>query len=199
MKKRTMYILIGIAVLFVGFEAYTTVSTNRTQQQPYTVLRTMDDMEVRRYPEALVATVVRPGGAYSEVSNSGFRQLAGYIFGGNEGGRKIAMTAPVHMELGSDSSRMSFVMPDDLAMDSLPRPNDPDVRLHRAPEEVVAAFRFSGFANEQKIQERSAELLERLVQQGLTPLGPVRYLGYNPPWQLVGRRNEVVVSVKWPA
>ena len=149
--------------------------------------------------EALVATVVRPGGAYSEVSSSGFRQLAGYIFGGNEGGRKIAMTAPVHMELGSDSSRMSFVMPEDLAMDSLPRPNDPDVRLHRAPEEVVAALRFSGFANEQMIQERSAELLERLVQQGLTPLGPVRYLGYNPPWQLVGRRNEVVVSVKWPA
>ena len=199
MKKRTMYILIGIAVLFVGFEAYTTASTDRTQQQPYTVLRTLDDLEGRRYPEALVATVVRPGGAYSEVSNSGFRQLAGYIFGGNEGGRKIAMTAPVHMELGSDSSRMSFVMPEDLAMDSLPRPNDPDVRLHRAPEEVVAAFRFSGFANEQKIEERSAELLERLARQGLIPTGPVRYLGYNPPWQLVGRRNEVVVSVKWPA
>jgi hypothetical protein len=198
MKKWTMYILIGLAVLFVGFEAYTTVSTDSTQQQPYTVLETRNDLEIRRYPEALIATVVRPGGAYSDVSNSGFRRLAGYIFGGNEGGQKIAMTAPVHMEMGADSSRMSFVMPEELTMDSLPRPNDPDVRLQRAPAEVVAAFRFGGFANEGKIQEHSARLLELLARQGLTPIGPVRYLGYNPPWQLVGRRNEVIVTIAWP-
>lgn len=198
MKKWTMYILIGIAVLFIGFEAYTTVSTNLTQQQPYTVLRSTEDLEIRRYPEALIATVVRPGGAYSQVSNSGFRQLAGYIFGGNEGGQKIAMTAPVHMELGTDSARMSFVMPEELSMDSLPRPNDPDVRLQKAPEEVVAALRFGGFTSEEKIQEYSAQLLEELVRQGLTANGPVRYLGYNPPWQLVGRRNEVIVAIAWP-
>ncbi len=193
-----MYILMGIAVLFIGFEAYTTVSTNLTQQQPYTVLRSTEDLEIRRYPEALIATVVRPGGAYSQVSNSGFRQLAGYIFGGNEGGQKIAMTAPVHMELGTDSARMSFVMPEELSMDSLPRPNDPDVRLQKAPEEVVAALRFGGFTSEEKIQEYSAQLLEELVRQGLTAIGPVRYLGYNPPWQLVGRRNEVIVAIAWP-
>lgn len=198
MKKWTMYILMGIAVLFIGFEAYTTVSTNLTQQQPYTVLRSTEDLEIRRYPEALIATVVRPGGAYSQVSNSGFRQLAGYIFGGNEGGQKIAMTAPVHMELGTDSARMSFVMPEELSMDSLPRPNDPDVRLQKAPEEVVAALRFGGFTSEEKIQEYSAQLLEELVRQGLTANGPVRYLGYNPPWQLVGRRNEVIVAIAWP-
>lgn len=198
MKKWTMYILIGIAVLFIGFEAYTTVSTNLTQQQPYTVLRSTEDLEIRLYPEALIATVVRPGGAYSQVSNSGFRQLAGYIFGGNEGGQKIAMTAPVHMELGTDSARMSFVMPEELSMDSLPRPNDPDVRLQKAPEEVVAALRFGGFTSEEKIQEYSAQLLEELVRQGLTANGPVRYLGYNPPWQLVGRRNEVIVAIAWP-
>ena len=198
MKKWTMYILMGIAVLFIGFEAYTTVSTNLTQQQPYTVLRSTEDLEIRRYPEALIATVVRPGGAYSQVSNSGFRQLAGYIFGGNEGGQKIAMTAPVHMELGTDSARMSFVMPEELSMDSLPRPNDPDVRLQKAPEEVVAALRFGGFTSEEKIQEYSAQLLEELVRQGLTAIGPVRYLGYNPPWQLVGRRNEVIVAIAWP-
>ena len=60
---------------------------------------------------------------------TGFRSLAGYIFGGNEGGKKIAMTAPVHMEMGADSSRMRFVMPSDLTMDSLPEPNDANVKL----------------------------------------------------------------------
>lgn len=194
---KAMYILLGLVVVFFGFQAYTTMSTKSTPQQPYTVLRTIGDMEVRRYPEALTASVRRSGTTYKEISSTGFRSLAGYIFGGNEGGKKIAMTAPVHMELGADSSRMSFVMPTDLTMDSLPRPNDPNVRLQRVPEEVVAVLRFSGFSKDEKIAAKAAELLQQVSAAGLEAIGPVRYLGYDPPWQLVGRRNEVVVAVRW--
>ncbi len=197
MKRKVMYVLIGLVLAFAGVQAYTTMSTKGTPQQPYTVVKTVGDLEVRRYPEALTATVLRPGATYKEVSNSGFRSLAGYIFGGNEGGKKIAMTAPVRMELGADSSRMSFVMPADLTMDSLPRPNDPNVRLHRVPEEVVAALRFGGFSNDEKIAARAAELLQQVNAAGLEPIGPVRFLGYDPPWQLIARRNEVVVAVRW--
>ena len=197
MKRKVMYVLIGLVLAFAGVQAYTTMSTKGTPQQPYTVVKTVGDLEVRRYPEALTATVLRPGATYKEVSNSGFRSLAGYIFGGNEGGKKIAMTAPVHMELGADSSRMSFVMPADLTMDSLPRPNDPNVRLQRVPEEVVAALRFGGFSNDEKIAARAAELLQQVKAAGLEPIGPVRFLGYDPPWQLIARRNEVVVAVRW--
>ena len=195
--RKVMYIIGGIVFLFIAFQSYTTMSTKGTPQQPYSVLKTIGDMEVRRYPEALTATVLRPGGTYKEISNAGFRSLAGYIFGGNEGGKKIAMTAPVHMELGADSSRMSFVMPADLTMESLPRPNDPDVRLHRVPEEVVAVLRFSGFSKDEKIAAKAAELLQQVSAAGLEAIGPVRYLGYDPPWQLLGRRNEVVVEVRW--
>lgn len=198
MKRKAMYVLIGLVVAFVGVQAYTTMSTKGTPRQPYTVLQTAGDMEIRRYPEALTATVVRQGGTYKEVSNSGFRTLAGYIFGGNETSKKIAMTAPVHMEMGSDSSRMRFVMPEGLTMDSLPRPNDAEVRLERVPEEVVAALRFGGFASDEKMKERSAELMEMMNAEGLVAIGPVRFLGYDPPWQLVARRNEVVVAVQWP-
>ncbi|MBP7514883.1 MAG: heme-binding protein [Flavobacteriales bacterium] len=197
MKRKVMYVLIGLVLAFAGVQAYTTMSTKGTPQQPYTVVKTVGDLEVRRYPEALTATVLRPGATYKEVSNSGFRSLAGYIFGGNEGGKKIAMTAPVRMELGADSSRMSFVMPADLTMDSLPRPNDPNVRLQRVPEEVVAALRFGGFSNDEKIAARAAELLQQVNAAGLEPIGPVRFLGYDPPWQLIARRNEVVVAVRW--
>lgn len=197
MKRKAMYVLIGLVVAFVGVQAYTTMSTKGTPQQPYTVLKTIGDLEVRRYPEALTASVLKPGTTYKEVSNSGFRSLAGYIFGGNAQEKKIAMTAPVHMEMGADSSRMSFVMPADLTMDSLPRPNDPNVRLQRVPEEVVAALRFGGFSNDEKIAARAAELLEQVRAAGLEPIGPVRFLGYDPPWQLMARRNEVVVAVRW--
>ena len=195
--RKAMYIIGGLVFLFIAFQTYTTMSTKGTPQQPYAVLKTIGEMEVRRYPEALTATVLRPGGTYKEISNSGFRSLAGYIFGGNEGGKKIAMTAPVHMEMEADSSRMSFVMPADLTMDSLPRPNDPNVQLQRVPEEVVAVLRFGGFSNDSKIAAQAGELLQQVKAAGLEPIGPVRFLGYDPPWQLLARRNEVVVAVRW--
>jgi len=197
MKRKAMYVLLGLVLAFVGVQAYTTMSTKGTPQQPYTILRTIGDLEVRLYPEALTASVLRPGSTYKEVSNSGFRSLAGYIFGGNEGGKKIAMTAPVHMEMGVDSSRMRFVMPADLTMDSLPRPNDPNVQLQRVPEEVVAVLRFGGFSDDEKIAAHTSELLQQVKAAGLERVGPVRFLGYDPPWQLLARRNEVVVAVRW--
>ena len=160
--RKAMYIIGGLVFLFIAFQTYITVGTKGTPQQPYAVLKTIGEMEVRRYPEALTATVLRPGGTYKEISNSGFRSLAGYIFGGNEGGKKIAMTAPVHMEMEADSSRMSFVMPADLTMDSLPRPNDPNVQLQRVPEEVVAVLRFGGFSNDSKIAAQAGELHQQV-------------------------------------
>ncbi len=197
MKRKAMYVLIGLVVAFVGVQAYTTMSTKGTPQQPYTVLKTIGDLEVRRYPEALTASVLKPGTTYKEVSNSGFRSLAGYIFGGNAEEKKIAMTAPVHMEVGADSSRMRFVMPEGLTMDSLPTPNDPNVKLERVPEEVLAVLRFGGFSSDEKIALHAEILLGQVNAAGLQTIGAVRYLGYDPPWQLVARRNEVVVAVRW--
>ena len=197
MKRKAMYVLIGLVVAFVGVQAYTTMSTKGTPQQPYTVLKTIGDLEVRRYPEALTASVLKPGTTYKEVSNSGFRSLAGYIFGGNAEDMKIAMTAPVHMEMGADSSRMRFVMPEGLTMDSLPAPKDPNVKLERVPEEVLAVLRFGGFADDKKIAARAEELLQQVQAEGLEAIGPVRFFGYDPPWQLLARRNEVVVAVRW--
>ena len=190
-----MYILIGSAVLFIGIQVATSMATKGTEQQPYTVIRTIGDLEVRHYPEALSATVLRPGGTYKEISTPGFKSLAGYIFGGNSEEKKIAMTSPVHMEMGADSSRMRFVLPAGMSMESLPKPNDGDVHLERLPQEVVAVLRFGGFADDAKIAEHSTRLLEAVRIAGLSPIGNVRFLGYDPPWQLLGRRNEVAVAI----
>ncbi len=198
MKRILMYIVVGLVVAFVGLQAWTTMSTKGTPQQPYTVLASIGDVEIRHYPEALSASVVRSGGAYREVANTGFRSLAGYIFGGNAEGRQIAMTAPVHMEMGADSSRMRFIMPEGLTMDSLPLPNEPGVKLERLPAETVAVLRFGGFASDEAIAKHEQELLAQVKAAGVEPLGAVRFLGYDPPWQLVARRNEVIVAVKWP-
>lgn len=154
--RKAMYIIAGLVILLIAFQIYTTMSTKGTPQQPYSVLKTIGDMEVRRYPEALTATVIRPGGTYKEISSAGFRSLAGYIFGGNEGGKKIAMTAPVHMEMGGDSSRMSFVMPEDLTMDSPSLPQGLRFGTLRLHDILIATFRTCQFGNSNEQMERSS-------------------------------------------
>ncbi|MFM2208024.1 MAG: hypothetical protein RL213_1999 [Bacteroidota bacterium] len=172
-------------------------STDGTEQQRYTVLHNEDDFEIRFYPEAIGASVVAADTSWRGEANGNFRRLAGYIFGGNQEGKSIAMTAPVHMEQSETGSRMSFVMPSSMDMGQLPKPNDKSIVISKMPADTVAALRFGGFASEHVIREKSEELLRLLQEKGIPVVSPVRYLGYNPPFQLVNRRNEVVVSVRW--
>jgi hypothetical protein len=196
--RTTFIILLVAGVLFIVLQAFTAVSTARTEQQPYTVLQQLGELEIRHYPAALMATVESPDTSFRGASNASFRRLAGYIFGGNEQAKSIPMTAPVHMEQAPEGSRMRFVMPASFTADSMPRPNDPGVVLHTSEDEFLAVLRFGGFGSDERIAEHRALLLNACAAQGLEVLGPVRYLGYDPPWQMVGRRNEVVVRVVWP-
>jgi hypothetical protein len=166
-----------------------------TPLQPYTVIGRLDDVEFRYYPEAIMATVKSPDQSYRGSANSNFRKLAGYIFGGNGKGQKIAMTAPVHMGRDSEGSSMSFVMPEGYAMDDLPAPSAAGIGLHKAAAEYVAVIRFGGYASDSKIESKKKELAEALRLHGVPHSDTFRFLGYNAPWDILFRRNEVIVSV----
>ena len=197
MKVITIILLVILA-LFIVFQVYTTVSTDRTEQQAYSVVAQLGELEIRHYPTSILATVDMSDTTYEGGSSNGFRRLAGYIFGGNAQEEKIAMTAPVRMEKGTAGMRMSFVMPSDRDTSSLPAPRDAGVRIARSAEEYAAVLRFGGFLSDAMMAEKKRELLAAIQQQGLTATGEVNYLGYNPPWQLVDRRNEVLIPVRWP-
>lgn len=184
-----------IALGFTGVQVYLIMSTNRTQQQKYRVERESDGFEIRYYPPALMATVTSSANRYRELAYPGFRKLAGYIFGGNETGEKIAMTSPVHMDMNGGESSMSFVMPEGYTRENLPNPQNGEVLIHESEGEYVAAIRFGGFANDERIQRYSEKLKSKLESAGITYSGHFRYLGYNPPYQLFGRRNEIIVRV----
>lgn len=187
-------LLLGIVILFQSFMSR---QTEQTEKQKYTVLFTEGDFEIRHYPSATVATMRSSARNYRDLSGSGFRKIAGYIFGDNASREKIAMTSPVHMSIGEQGSSMSFVMPSGYDLSNLPRPNDPDVNLERTPDEHVAAIRFGGYASDDAIRKNVERLESMLKAKGIRSLGNHRYLGYNPPYQVVGRRNEVVVTVEW--
>jgi hypothetical protein len=129
------------------------------------------------------------------LGSSGFGTLAKYIFGGNSEKKQIAMTAPVHMDIGDSVSTMSFVMPAKYNLDNLPKPNSGEVVLKTSDPEYVAVIQFGGFSSASKIEKYRAILEKALQAKGLSYHGNFRFLGYNPPFQLFGRRNEVIVAL----
>jgi hypothetical protein len=186
-----------------------------TEEPPYSVEQRTDGVEIRRYgPRIAAETTVE---ADEEAARSkGFRRLAGYIFGGNHTDTKIAMTAPVaqqpggasgekiamtapvaQLSEGNDEWVIRFFMPADKTMESLPKPNNPDVRLVTVPEETVAVRRFTGSRSRNAVASQTAALMHTLSSAGFEPAGRPAAWFYDPPWTVpMLRRNEVAVPVQ---
>lgn len=173
-------------------------STRDTEQHKYTLIKTMEEFEIRFYPRSILATVNMEESTYKNSANRGFRTLAGYIFGSNEKKESIAMTAPVEMRFSDTTSSMSFVMPSKYSMEQLPVPNNKSVKLSYADEEYVAAIRYSGYSSDRDIASYTEKLKSLLEKNNIKYTGPFRYLGYNPPYEIFGRRNEIVVRIEYP-
>ncbi len=187
-------LLVATSAAFSGL--LTSGTASGVEEPPYEVVASHDDFEVRQYGPRIEART-RISGDDGEASRDGFRILAGYIFGGNEEGEKVAMTAPVtRTEPSPGSWLMTFTMPAEYTMETLPPPKDPRVQLVEVPGELLAAIRFSGRASPEDMEEHRDQLLKGLAREGWEPVGEVRYAQYNPPWTPGGmRRNEVLIPV----
>ena len=125
----------------------------KSETQAYTVIKAEQEFEIRYYPSCTMAMITSSANTYKELGSSGFRKLAGYIFGGNKDNRHIAMTSPVHMDINDSVSTMAFVMPANYNKGNLPLPNDTAVTINTVAEEYVAAITFGGFASSEKIKK----------------------------------------------
>lgn len=193
---KIILIILGVLIgLFIIFQILITMSTAKTEIQAYKVIQKEDDIEIRYYPATTMAKVTTNIKTYKDLGHSGFGTLAKYIFGGNSEQKQIAMTSPVHMEISDSVSSMAFVMPSKFNKDNLPSPDNANVVIETVEAEYVAVISFGGFADEASIKENKDRLTSILKKKGITYHGNFRFLGYNPPYQLVGRRNEVIVAV----
>lgn len=192
--KKIWQVILTVSAL-MALQSFTVMAFGETEKQKYTVVRQEKEFEIRFYPSAILATVYSDSKTYRELAYPGFSKLAGYIFGGNKTDTKISMTSPVHMDMNEAS--MSFVMPSAYTEESLPAPDDPAVKLERTEDVYVAAIRFGGYASDRDIVKYSEKLKSLLSEKGIGWYGNFRYLGYNPPFQPFGRRNEIIVNVKW--
>jgi hypothetical protein len=192
--KTFIVITILIVVVLIMTQSFISKITSKTESHAYEVIKVYDQIEIRKYQPALFSGVKLASKSYKETSSMGFRVLAGYIFGNNNRNQKIAMTTPVVMQLG-DSTEMFFKVPDGYTMDELPKPADSAIVFEKQPEKIMAAIRFSGWANDEKIEHYTSILKAALTKENITHTGRFRFLGYNPPYELVNRRNEVAVEL----
>ncbi|MDV6232408.1 heme-binding protein [Rhodococcus sp. NPDC079359] len=182
-----------------------------TEEPPHTSRRLTDAVEIRRYSPRIAAQTTVDADE-DEARQEGFRRLARYIFGGNGGkqkvamtapvsqspadSKKIAMTAPVSSTPGNDGWVVRFFMPAEWTMDTLPTPNDDRVTLTEVPAETVAVLRFSGGRSRDDVEPQMAALVEALRAHDIEMLGEPMTWFYDPPWTLPPlRRNEVVVAI----
>jgi hypothetical protein len=195
---KAFYIVACIAFVFLMIQSYQVVSSSlKTENQKYRLVRAEAQFEIRYYPSATFAKIYSSGTDYKSVASSGFRKLAGYIFGGNERKQSIAMTAPVRMEMTENGSTMSFVMPEKYTASDLPKPNDSGVQIVKSSPQYVAAITFGGYADDKSIKENRDLLVKLLQEKGIKVTGEYTYLGYNAPFQFWSRKNEVVIPVVW--
>ena len=170
------------------------IFTQKTETPEYRVLKKIDKIEIREYPELIMASTSL-GNSYGGNSGRGFSTVAGYIFGGNEKSQKISMTSPVVVDM-ADTMKMSFIMPSNYKMNDLPKPSNPNVELHKEKPRILAVVRFSGWANDIKLNDYREMLAKKLKKHNLEPVGEYMYFGYNPPYKMINRRNEVAVEIE---
>ena len=184
------------------------------EEPKYIVLEKTPPFELRSYGPMVLAEV-QVDGNLDEASSQGFRLIAAYIFGQNQLSEKISMTAPVVVEeqvvkgatiamtapVGIESNAgkwmVSFVMPAEYSMESLPKPLNAKVLLRQVPAVKRAVIGFSGFYNENKVTERTLELEEWMKTKNLQAASVPKFARYNPPWTLpFMRRNEIMIDVR---
>lgn len=183
-------ILGGIAVAYYYFME----KINNVETQEYALVKQDDPIEIRIYERSIIAKT-KIKGDYDEASGGGFRKLAGYIFGGNDKQKQIAMTSPVWMSGDSNEGEMHFMMPSAYDSADLPTPQDQSVRIDSFQGGKFAAIRFSGYADDEKIDKYTSELVAWLNQNDYDASGEVFYAGYDAPFKVYGRRNEVLIAL----
>ena len=184
-----------------------------TDEPEFRLILKVDKFEIREYSPKIIAQI-EVFGDFDDASSKGFKILADYIFGNNksnDGNSRIEMTAPVEMEPlpqkinmakpvlteGNDNNWIvSFIMPNEFTLETLPKPNNKSIKILSLPKEKYAVIVFSGLVRESSYQEKETLLNQFIEEKKLKTSGEIKIARYNPPWTLpFFRRNELMIKV----
>lgn len=188
-------IILALGVAMAG-DAGAETTHKGYEMPPYSVDWQDGTREIRSYGPHLLAEV-KVGGSRSGAIQKGFRVLAGYIFGGNATGEKIAMTVPVAQTPEGETWVVSFMMPLRYTTDTLPAPRSDAIRFVQAGASRQLVERFSGIPGTEDMADRAEALASWAKAQGYEVIAGPHYYFYDAPLTLPWkRRNEVAFTIR---
>ena len=193
--KIAIILLVVTLIAVISVQLYFINTQRDIERYPYVVKKKYKRFEIRNYETTLFTSVKLSTKGYKNSSSKGFSILAGYIFGNNERNEKIAMTSPVSMSL-EDSMTMMFVVPKKFKKDMLPKPNQSGIEFKEEPAKTMAAIRFGGWANDAKLEKYKQQLKAALDAEGIKYTNRFYFFGYNAPFEIFNRKNEILVELQ---
>ena len=207
-KKTIFFAILFCGSILVGCAMVGPIMSD-VEKPEYQATALTNEIELRSYDPMLVA-MVQMSGSRKDAISEGFRVLADYIFGNNtleqnismtapveqQAGQKISMTAPVQQQQRSNSWMISFVMPKQFTLTTIPKPNNEMVKINEVPAQRFITIRFSGSNSDDNIRKNESALFNYIAQNKINVTGEPKYAFYNPPWTLpFMRRNEIMVQL----
>ncbi|XP_058767648.1 uncharacterized protein LOC131641359 [Vicia villosa] len=191
LNKNDYFSLEGLWDVFRQLRIY---KTPELESPKYQILKRTRNYEVRQYDPFVV--VETNGDKLS--GNTGFNDVAGYIFGKNSTAEKIPMTTPVFTQaIDPNLSKVSIqiVLPSDKETKSLPNPNQETISVRKVEGGIAAVIKFSGKPTEDVVLEKEKILRSNIIKDGLKPKAGCLLARYNDPgrtWNFI-MRNEVLI------
>ncbi len=209
-----MYYYFGFAfiALFVIWTVGSYLVIRNIEEPKFTLVENKTGYNIREYESYIIAETEVTGN-YSDATSKGFRIIADYIFGNNTSRSSIAMTAPVIESKSSEKIAMtvpvidtekdestrtiSFVLPSEYTLETLPMPNNPQVKITPVPPRKVAVLSFTWYPTAKRVEKKKNELLSLLAKDGLEIDGEIQVARYNPPLSMpLMLRNEIIIAIK---
>ena len=185
--------LILITLLIVINPFLTNKMLSNTEASHYTVITKLDNVEIREFKNLIYASYI----PINDIDrNNSFRNIANYIFGGNNRDEKIEMTSPVIIKL-HNQNEMAFIMPKKYTLNSLPKPNNNKIKLYEEKSSTKACITYSRYSNNKTEKAKIKELKKTLKKHNIKYKNDFEVLVYNSPWKFINRRNEIIVSVEY--
>ena len=191
--KFLLYTIISLLFIFTVWQYYAASSNKKYNSMNNKIIGTIDNIEFRIYNQYTKASVPISN-SNMKSANGKFSILAGYIFGGNQQKQSIAMTSPVIYEM-EEKSYFSFLMPESLTVQELPKPNNNSIEINDVVNQHVAVISFGGFANDNKVKKYHAQLKNKLIDLGLKVDNNHIVAVYQPPYQFIDRTNEIWIEI----
>uniref|UniRef100_UPI0037E76A6B heme-binding protein 2 n=1 Tax=Semicossyphus pulcher TaxID=241346 RepID=UPI0037E76A6B len=195
--------LVGILLVLtaearVGNSSESSLCTETEECLLFNPICENDYFEARHYQSSKWVTIEETSFIMEIAATRAFKQLFEYINGGNDQGKKIAMTSPVLMKvpeetrfLGMCVYSMSFLLPS-IHQKNPPIPTNSKVHIHEMPEMKVYVESYDGWMMSISDKFNAHELRSALDAEGAMYERDYHYaVCYNSPMKMLNRHNEV--------